>query len=100
MTALQLLTMLRAIVSDTTIACNRQEYLPAFIYQLHNEKMQNVNNMISRNNSLNRSVKAKYFAEVRKVTLSPMKIKDYSLIRGELSLKVNTLTSAIEFMKR
>jgi len=84
MNALSLLTMIRAIANDTITACDRQEYKTGLIHQLHNDKLQNLNNSIANNSSLNRSVKSKYFAEVRKVVLAPSKVKDYSLMKEEL----------------
>lgn len=100
MQPLQLLSTLRAICNDTITACNRQEYKTGFIHQLHNQKMQAINDRIAKDNQLNRAVKLKYFAEIRKVYLASSKVKDYTLIRNEINSKLLTLSSAVEFMKK
>lgn len=100
MQALQLLSTLRAICNDTVIACNRQEYKTGFIHQLHNQKLQAIHDRIAKDNQINKSVKQKYFNEVRKVSLAPTKVKDYTLMRNEINSKLLTLSSAVDFMKK
>ena len=100
MQPLQLLTALRAIANDTITACNRQEYKTGFVYQIHKDKLQNMHNRVAKDVSLNKSIKAKYFSEIRKLSLASMPVKDYTLIRQDISAKVLTLTPAIEFMKK
>lgn len=100
MEALQLLTTLRAIANDTITACNRQEYKTGFIFQIHNDKVQNINDRVAKDVSINRAVKSKYFAEIRKMRLDSMPVKDYVLIRDQLNSKLLTLSPAVEFMKK
>ena len=45
-------------------------------------------------------VNAKYKAEIKKITLAPMKDKNYYLISEQIKQGVNKLSNAIDFMKR
>ena len=45
-------------------------------------------------------VNAKYRAEIKKITLAPMKEKSYYLISEQVKGGISQLTSAINFMKR
>ena len=100
MKPLELLTMLRTVCGDTMIACQRQEFKTVVIHELHNRKMQHINNVIRNDSQLNGKVKEKFYREIRKVVLTPKRIKAYDLMQQELKTKVSTLSSAIEFMKR
>lgn len=100
MQPLQLLTLLRTICNDTIRACEIGEYKSAVIFNIHYEKLQNVNNRVARDPNLNRNVKLKFFKEINKVYLAPTRIKDYTLMGNELKSKLQTLTSAAAFVKR
>lgn len=99
MQPLQLLFILRSIANNTLIACQRQEFTPEFIYTYHNAQISNIEQAI-KGYKFNAKVIAKYNAEIKKVTLAPMKEKSYYLITEQLKGGVNKLTSAIDFIKR
>lgn len=100
MQPLQLLTLLRSISNDTLIATKRQEYTPEAIYRIHNQKVQAVMNTIANDSGCNKKVKAKYFAEIRKISLAPMRVKTYNSISLAIESRTRSLTSAVDFMKR
>lgn len=99
MQPLQLLSTLRAIANNTLIACQRQEFKPEFIYKNHNQQLATIEQAISGYN-MGAKVNAKYRAEIKKITLAPMKDKNYYLISEQVKQGVNKLSSAIDFMKR
>ena len=99
MQPLQLLSTLRAIANNTLIACQRQEFKPEFIYKNHNQQLATIEQAIS-GYKMGAKVNAKYKAEIRKITLAPMKEKSYYLISEQVKGGVSQLTSAIDFMKR
>lgn len=79
MQSLQLLSTLRAIANNTLIACQRQEFKPEFIYKNHNQQLATIEQAISGYN-MGAKVNAKYRAEIKKITLAPMREKSYYLI--------------------
>lgn len=99
MQPLQLLSTLRAICNNSLIACQRQEFKPEFIYKTHNAQMSVIQGAI-KGYKFNAKVNAKYNAEIKKVTLAPMKEKSYYLISEQVKGGLKNLTSAIDFMKR
>ena len=99
MQPLQLLSTLRAIANNTLIACQRQEFKPEFIYKTHNQQLATIEQAISGYN-MGAKVNAKYKAEIKKITLAPMKDKNYYIISEQIKQGVNRLSSAIDFMKR
>lgn len=99
MQPLQLLSTLRAIANNTLIACQRQEFKPEFIYKTHNQQLTTIEGAI-KGYHLGAKVTAKYKAEIKKITLAPMKEKSYYLITEQVKSGVSQLTSAIDFMKR
>lgn len=99
MQPLQLLSTLRAIANNTLIACQRQEFKPEFIYKNHNQQLATIEGAI-KGYQLGAKITAKYKAEIKKITLAPMKEKTYYLISEQVKGGVSQLTSAIDFMKR
>ncbi|BBK09137.1 hypothetical protein [Klebsiella phage 05F01] len=100
MNSAKLLTLLRSITNDTIKACQIGEYTPDAIFRIHNEKVLNVNNIVRYNQDLNKKVKLKYFAEIRKISLDPCRNKGYDVIRNQLMTKAKTLTGCITLSKR
>lgn len=100
MKPLQLLTLLRTISNDTIRACEIGEYTENAIFNIHFQKLMNVNNAVKYNSELNKKVKLKYFQEINKLYLTPTRLKTYGGMAHELKQKVATLSSAIDFVKR
>lgn len=99
MQPLQLLSTLRAIANNTMLACQRQEFKPDFIYKMHNAQLASISKAVD-DYKMGAKVTAKYKAEIKKITLAPMKEKSYYLITEQVKGGVSRLTSAIDFMKR
>lgn len=100
MQPMRLLSTLRALSSVTLDDCKRGEYKSTVIVKAHNDKLRNLAKAIEQDNLTNRKVKSKLLTEVNKLYITAKSSSHYGLIEKELKSKLNTLTSAIDFMKR
>lgn len=100
MQPLKLLSALRSIADATEKDCYRQEFKSNFIFQVHNSKLRNLSESITKDTQLNKAMKAKLLREINKMYLTSRNAGDYTFIRNEVKSKLLSLSSAVDFMKR
>lgn len=98
MNKLNVLTIVRKIISDSLVNSQRGEFKTSVIVSQHNSKLDNITQLI--NSSINNRKDKSYLLNlVSKQKLTGKKEYDYNVLTAELKLKLINLPSAIDFMK-